>query len=238
MFRREPIVDRYDDRLGAPRHRPAEAVVRVEVAEYEAAAVREHHRRRGAADPMRAVDPHRHVAVGTGDQEVVGTGHIPEVGDRRAAPRQERTRLGGGHRLDGREPVVGDAHERLHAVIHDPNRNARPLATITESEPEEVIDGRAEPAARLRLHRSRDLRQPAAHGGVRRGPPHRADLVERAATRCRRIRRRWLLGGQQAPRRPRGVAAQRRVLVGQEVDRAALQGGTAAVVRSRRARCR
>ena len=64
----------------------------------------------------------------------------------------------------------------------------------------------------------------AAGGGVRRGPAGGADLVERAATRRRRIRRRRLLGGQQAPRRPRGVAAQRRVLVGEEVDRAALQG--------------
>ena len=95
-----------------------------------------------------------------------------------------------------------------------------------------------EPSRRLRLHRSGHLRRAIAGRGARRVAPRSAAVVERAACRRRRLRRRRILGGQQAPRRARGVAAQRRVLVGQEVDRAAIQGERRSAARSRRARCR
>ena len=90
MLRREPVVHRHDDRLGVPRHRPAEAVVRIQVAEHEPAAMAEHHRGPRAAAAVRAVDPHRQVAAGPG---ITGRRRSPrrrgsrrECGGRRSLP--------------------------------------------------------------------------------------------------------------------------------------------------------
>src|SRR5215467_13440682 len=47
-------------------------------------------------------------------------------------------------------------------------------------------DGRAGHPRRLRLHRSRPLRQPGARRRARRTAAHGADLVERTAARCLR----------------------------------------------------
>ena len=51
MLGREPIVNRDDNRLGVARHRPAEAVMRIQIAEHEPATVTEHHRGRRTAVP-------------------------------------------------------------------------------------------------------------------------------------------------------------------------------------------
>src|ERR1700722_11970663 len=77
----------------------------------------------------------------------------------------------------------------------------------------ELSNAQPPPAARLRPYGSRHLRAGSARRGVRRATQGRADLVVRADARsCWRVQRRRLLGGEQAQRRQRGVAAQRRVL--------------------------
>ena len=66
--------------------------------------------------------------------------------------------------------------------------------------------------SRFRLHRPRHLRRAAAGRGVGRTARDRADLVERAARRQRRLQRRRVLGGHQTQGRQGGFAAQRRLL--------------------------
>ena len=82
----------------------------------------------------------------------------------------------------------------------------------------------SESPAWVRLHRPRHLRRAIAHrraGGDAQG---RTDLVERAARGRRRIRRRRLLGGDQAQGRQGGVATQRGLLQPGEDRAAALRG--------------
>jgi hypothetical protein len=72
--------------------------------------------------------------------------------------------------------------------------------------------GRAGYPAGVRLHRSGPVRPPGPHGGVRRAAPDLAGLVERPAPRFRGLRRRRLLGGDQARRHHRRLQAQRCLL--------------------------
>jgi hypothetical protein len=95
----------------------------------------EHHRGARLAVAVRAVDPHPQVASRAGDKEVLGGGHVVEVRDRRPPPDEYGPRLLGGHRREVGESVIHGAHQFLLAVVHDPNRNARSLATITKASP-------------------------------------------------------------------------------------------------------
>ena len=137
---------------------------------------------------------------------------------------------GWGHGLDGTQLQVANDRPGVNSNLLNPAHliDVPSNTQVVNGVPCQVRNStvRSTPMVAPNLPKGFDFTDPDIYatrlpiGGVRRGPPSRADLVERAATRRRRVRRRRLLGGQQAPRRPRGVAAQRRVLVGQEVDRA------------------
>ena len=91
--------------------------------------------------------------------------------------------------------------------------------------PRSATDADSESPFRIRFHRSRRQRRAAAGRRAGRVAADRADLVERAAAGRRRIRRRRVLGGDQAQGRQRGVASQRRLLQPGEDGAAALRRG-------------
>jgi hypothetical protein len=93
--------------------------VAIQVAQHEPAAVCEHDSGPTTALTVRAIDPHRHVALRPGNGAVINAGHVAEVGDGKPPPDQHRPRLLGGHRLDRGELIVGVLHELVNAVVHD-----------------------------------------------------------------------------------------------------------------------
>ncbi len=118
MLRRQPVVDRDDHGVHGVRHRPAELVVGIEVAEHEPATVREDDdRQRVVRLRMRYVDTQLQVPARSVDGDVADGRHVGLVRQRCPARSDHLTKLRRRELGDVRKSCLEHSKHGLHVRV-------------------------------------------------------------------------------------------------------------------------